>query len=819
MRRTVFAAFTLLLFATAPAAAQDLPGTVSGVVRDAETSEPIAGTAVRLLELDRVVATDGRGRFRFAGVPVGSWTLEVVSLGRVVERREATVAAGQRHEIEIALAPRAVDAPEIRVVLDRLRTIGSHAREAQIAGSAHFIGPRELAEIPTVFDDVHDVLRTVPGVYVQEEEGYGLRPNVGLRGTGSERSGKITLMEDGVLIAPAPYAAPSAYYFPLVGRMEAVEVRKGSSQIQYGPRTIGGSINLISSPIPEALTFDAELTGGSEATGKARVRAGDSSEHFGWLAETYQARTDGFKRLDGGGDTGFEIQDYVVKGRVRTAPDADRYQELEVKLHYYDEISNETYLGLTDADFDADPFRRYAASGQDVMDAEQTQAQLRHFFRPTPSLDLTTVAYRNDFARNWYKVGSVLGRSVGSVLDDPEAFADAMAVIEGGDSGDDALTVRANNREYYAAGVQSILAVRFDGVGRHETQLGVRVHQDEEDRFQHEDGYRMTNGRMELTTPGAPGSQSNRVSEASAVSLFVQDELRLGRWTVSPGIRYETIDFTRTDYAGDDPARTSPTNVRENHVSAWIPGVGLGWAWRDDVRLFGGVHRGFGPPGPGADDQTVPEESVNWELGAKVDREALRAQLVGFYSDYDNVLGRATLAIGDPTGAGEVFNGGAVEVAGLEASLDVDAGRLAGLGFGVPVRVAYTWTTAEFETAFESDFEPWGEVEAGDELPYLPDHQLSASVGVERGSWDGRLSLQASSAMRTVAGQGPIPEGEGTDAFAVWSATVGYAVAPWAELEVGIENLTDERYVVARRPAGARPGLPRTFQAGIRITR
>ena len=818
MRRVLVSLLAVLVLAV-PGLAQQPSGDLEGSVHAIDTGEPLAGIAVRVVEIDRSVATDDRGRFRFTDLPAGSYTLEIVSLGEVVEERKVTLQAGESADLEVSLAPRTVEAPEIRVVLDRLRTVGSHARETRIAGAAHYIGPEELVELPTVFDDVHDVLRTVPGVYVQEEEGYGLRPNVGLRGTGSERSGKITLMEDGVLIAPAPYAAPSAYYFPVVGRMEAVEVRKGSSQIQYGPRTIGGAINLISSTIPEALSWSAEIQGGSEETGKAWLKAGDSGEHVGWLAETYQARTGGFKRLEGGGDTGFEIQDYLVKGRVRTAPDAEVYQELQLKLHRYDEISNETYLGLTEADFETDPFRRYAASQKDVMDADQTQVQLRHFLRPTPAIDLTTVAYRNDFARNWFKLGKVLGEGIATVLEEPGAFPEAMAVLRGADSEADALVLRANNREYWAAGVQSILGVRFDGLGGHEAQLGVRYHRDEMDRFQHEDGFRMTNGRMVRTSSGAPGSQSNRVSEATALSLFVQDEIRIGRLTVSPGVRYETIDFTRTDFATDDPGRTSPTRIRENEVSEWIPGVGLAWAPRKDVRLFGGVHRGFGPPGPGADEATEAEKSVNWELGAKIDREALRAQVVGFYSDYENILGRATLAIGDPTGAGEIFNGGAVEVTGLEVSADVDPGRLAAAGFGLPMRIAYTWTTAEFETGFESDFDPWGTVEPGDELPYLPEHQLHASVGVEHGRWDGRLVLQASSAMRTVAGQGPIPEGQGTDAFGVWSLAAGYAVTPWAKLQVGVENLTDEVYVVARRPAGARPGLPRTLQAGIRLVR
>jgi Fe(3+) dicitrate transport protein len=558
----------LVLFAALllprPAEAQTPTGSVSGTIRVAGSGEPLAGGAVRIEELDRVRATDANGRFRFSDVPAGSWTLAIVSLGTVVERRPVVVGAGEARSVDIALAADLVDVPEIRVVLDRLRTVGSDAREAEIAGAAHFVGAAELAALPNLFDDVHVALRTVPGVYVTDEEGYGLRPNIGLRGTGSDRSAKITLMEDGVLIAPAPYAAPAAYYFPVVGRMEAIEIRKGSSQIQYGPQTIGGAVNLVSSPIPETFSWEADLEGGSDATGKARIRVGDSHAHVGWLVETYQARTDGFKRLDTGGDTGFEIQDYLAKGRVRTSPDAAVYQELELKLHRYDEISRETYLGLTEGDFAADPLRRYAGSQRDRMDAEQTQVQLRHFLRPAASVDVTTVAYRNEFRRNWYKLDSVLGEGIADVLADPQAFPQAMAILAGGDSPLGALEVRANNRAYYATGIQTILGMRLGGDAlTHEAEIGLRYHEDEEDRFQHDDAYAMRSGILELSDAGAPGSQANRVSGAKAWALFVQDAIGIGRWTVTPGVRLESIDFTRTDYAADDPgARSRPPSAR-----------------------------------------------------------------------------------------------------------------------------------------------------------------------------------------------------------------------------------------------------------------
>ncbi len=530
---------------------------------------------------------------------------------------------------------------------ERIMVVGSAEGIEFIPGSASRIEGAELLRTQAAFGDIHRMLRSVPGVNVQEEEGFGLRPNIGLRGSGSERSSRITLMEDGTLIAPAPYAAPSAYYFPTAGRMEAVEVRKGSSQIKFGPRTNGGALNLVSTPVPDAFNVRAELGGGSHTTAKGRLSVGSSSRNWGWMLETYQLHSEGFKQIDGGGEAGFHLGDYLGKLRYRTVGSTDSFHEIEVKLGYVQQRGNQTYLGLTDADFRANPVRRYAGSQHDRIETEHRQLQLRHYGMFSPTVDLTTVAYRNDFQRNWYKLQSVQGAGLASVLESPLTYAEEFAIIRGADSARDALKQRHNNREYYGQGIQSVLGLRLgSGATCHQLEVGVRYHADQEDRFQSEDGYQMISGQKTLTSVGAPGSQANRIGDARAWALFVQDRISTGRWAITPGLRFESIDMTRTDYSRADPDRTAPTRIRHSQIDALLPGAGVDYRIGHVSSLFLGVHRGFAPPGPGAADGVRPETSINYELGYRHRGTRATAGVTGFFNDYDNLLGSDTLSSG-----------------------------------------------------------------------------------------------------------------------------------------------------------------------------
>jgi Fe(3+) dicitrate transport protein len=698
---------------------------------------------------------------------------------------------------------------------ERMTVVGSRAASQEIPGAVNYVSIEEIDIFKHT--DLQRTLRQVPGVYVVEEEGLGLRPNIGLRGSGTDRSARIALMEDGVLIAPAPYAASSAYYVPTMARMHAVEVRKGSAAVRHGPRTTGGAINLISTPIPDApFSGRAQVVVGDDDTVLGHGFIGGQGRNFGFLLEGVRQQTDGFKDLDGGGDTGYELDDYLAKLSYRTAGDTAVHQELELKIGHTDQTSDETYLGLTDEDFGRDPYRRYRASQRDRFDGEHDQLELRHYAAFGGGIDLTTVAYRNEFARNWYKGQSVGGVALDSVLDDPVTYATELAWLQGADSPDDAIVLRNNNREYLAEGVQTIIGwtPAWDSSVEHAFELSIRYHEDEEDRLQDDDAYRMADGRLELTADGARGTQANRVGTAEAWSVYLQDEIRAGRWTLVPGVRFESIDLERRDFAGTDPRRDlGPTEVRTSTVEEWIPGVGVLYSLTPEVSLLASAHKGFNPPGPGSTADA--EESVNYEGGIRYVGSRMSAEAIAFYNDYDNLVGTCTMSSGGGCAPGDQFDAGEVEMYGLEltGSAELQAGALA-----IPLQASYTYSRAEFQNAFASDFGEWGTVEAGDEVPYLPEHQLQLGAGLTGGRWRTHVTATYIGEMRIVAGSSDPAGGERVDDHWIVDLSAALDVTDEMELFARIENLLDEDYLASRRPAGARPGRPQTALLGVRVS-
>src|SRR5690606_37976178 len=130
-----------------------------------------------------------------------------------------------------------------------------------------------------------------------------------------------------------------------------------------------------------------------------------------------------------------------------------------------------------------------------------------------------------------------------------------------------------------------------------------------------------------------------------------------------------------------------------------------------------------------------PEWSTNIEAGWRWKDRAARAELVGFWNDYSNLVGTCTASSGGDCVIGDQFDGGHARVLGLEAAFGWDFGIANGSDIAAPLDVGYTYTDVEFRSSFDSDFGEWGEVSMGDRMPYLPEHSLHIRLGLDAEHW------------------------------------------------------------------------------------
>jgi Fe(3+) dicitrate transport protein len=736
-------------------------------------------------------------------------------------------------------AQEAINAQEIQSQQNNNRTkttnkqievisIFGQRNELETAIGSAFVLSEEQLEL-NEFDDIHRVLQTVPGVYIREEDGYGLRPNIGLRGATSERSSKIALMEDGILIAPAAYAAPAAYYFPLISRMTQVEVFKGPAAIKYGPNTVGGAINMVSRSVvsvDDGRQAEVDLAYGETNYQKAHGFYSESYDiesigELGFLLEGITIKSDGFKDLDTNGgaskDTGFDKSEVIFKANYIPS-DTEHYQFWQFKMGYGEEVSHETYLGITDEDFSQSPIRRYVASANDKMDWEHYQFQISHYIELSGATSLYTQAYRRDFDRDWDRFNSFnTNRSMATILTSPDTGVNAlyMQVLTGERdtlTQQERLLFTLNDRKFYSQGIESKLFWDTRWLDADlAIDLGVRLHQDQVARNHRQDEYAIQGGQLALI--GNRETITLNEDTATAFATYANANLDFGQLNLSAGVRVEYIEGEAINFDLDTGLEESRST---NNTTVVMPGFGAFYKITEQWGALFGVNKGYVPNSPGQDDNIDPEESWNYEFGLRYSDTSTKAELVGFYNDYSNLKGNCTFSNGCLDELGQEFNGGEVDVYGVEASLNTRFNVSDSIE--LPINIAYTHTQSEFQNSFKSSFSQWGNVNEGDELPYLPENQLSVEVALAHENWQVSLLFKYVEKMLEAAGTATELEGYYTSDIQQVDLSSWYQVNDAIRIYGKIDNLTDDTVIVSRRPFGARSGKPRQAIVGMKYT-
>ena len=701
----------------------------------------------------------------------------------------------------------------------------------RLPGSGQVIDAKKLALLNQT--DINKVLQTIPGVYIRDEEGFGLRPNIGLRGTQVNRSAKITLMEDGVLMAPAPYADPSAYYFPTFARMDRVEVLKGSSQIKYGPYTIGGAINLVSTPFPSTFKTFAQVSVGSFQTNQQRIWLGNSTKNIDFLFEINRHASTGFKEIDGGGNSGFDRRDFLGKIRWHSTSSARVQQSVTLKVLNMSERGNESYLGLTFDDFNINPNRRYAATQKDKLDVTHQHITLNHTIAFSKNSNFSTTGYLTYTYRDWGRVNNVDGQSVTTVLANPGLYPSSFRIMRGQTNG--SVVFQNAARTFFSKGLQSNFQYKLTTTRiKQFVQVGIRLHTDKADRYATQSDFVMTGGHLIQISAGARGNSENQIRKAKSIAVFFQDDIKWGDLTISPGIRYENMVLSLDNFGIADSERLGAAlKTASNHVSAFLPGVGINYILNPRFSFFGGIHKGFSPPGMpsvAAVTQAKPEKAWSYEAGFRSQNDCWNIQVASFLNQYENILGSDNQS-GGGAGTGDMFNAGNANTMGVEWSAETELVSLMTTGkkYRTPIAVTYTFTRAVFASTFSNAGGDWGTglIQKNDEIPFLTPHLLTISAGYETKRFNTSVLARFTGVTRIKPGQGKniqLPETgvaynnvNALKSYWVLDISSNYKLTTKTTLFATLNNILNTQYIVANLPQGYRPGMPIAMMTGVKV--
>lgn len=779
--------------------AQSNRGSISGRVLD-QNGAIVSNITVRLRQrgttFDHTVITNESGAFRFDELVQSNYELSASGAGFSAVSEELRLSHGEARELNLTLKPGAIAAA---VVVNSTRMAGTPEIVEQTPGSIEIIDAKTLEDSRPFTSS--EALRKVTGINARDEEGFGLRPNIGIRGLNPTRSSKVLLLEDGIPLTYAPYGDNSSYYHPPIDRFESVEILKGSGQISYGPSTVGGVINFITPAPPVKPSGYLALTGGNRDYFNGHINYGGTWGDTGLLFDYTRKQGELARRDQRSGLNDFNFKSVTTFGSR---------QALTFKANYYGERSNITYSGLREAEYLADP--RQSIFRNDHFSGNRYGASATHSFVINSNLLMTTNAYGSIFQRDWWRQSSNSGERPNRLNTlaggDPDCLGMADLNTTCGNQG--------RLRRYYVRGVETRLRAthRLFGISN-ETDFGGRIHFETQERQQQ-------NGDLPTSRNGVLVESNRRRN--SAYSAFVQNRFLFGDLTITPGLRVEHIKFERTNRLANNGSGVTG----RSELTQLIPGLGLSYHVARDTTIFAGLHRGFAPPrtediitNAGGSIDLDPELSWNYELGVRTrPRAGLSLEATLFRMDYENQIIAASLA----GGVGSALtNGGETLHQGVELSGRVDSGVIFKSPHNFYFRAAYTYLRdAEFTGTRFSNVSGFGNVSInGNRLPYAPEHMLNTSFGYSNPSGlDAfleavHLSSQFGDDLNTIV---PTPDGQRglIPGYTTWNATGNYRVERMhTTLFVTVKNLFDSTYIVDRS-RGILPGSPRLLQAGFK---
>jgi Fe(3+) dicitrate transport protein len=699
-----------------------------------------------------------------------------------------------------------IEMPQIMIIGKRDGLI------SKIPGSATILGSRDIKQFAPITSN--ELLRKVTGVNVVDEEGAGLRLNISIRGLDPDRSRNVLMLEDGVPIALGPYGEPEMYFTPSIDKMAGIEILKGSGQILYGPQTIGGVVNFFTADPPSKEESRIKLTGAKDGYLSGFASYGNTIGKTGFLVSYLH------KRADELGMTNFRLNDLSAKIKIELN---DR-SHLGIKLGFYDEQSNSTYIGLTQTMFDqgGQDFTRMAPF--DNIPIKRLSVSSTHQFQINENISLKTTAYAYTTSRNWqrqdFSFNASAANKSGTVWGSPSVTNGAVYMLN---------STGNRNRQFEVAGIEPRLSINHNLFSiKNQLETGLRYLYEKADE-------QFIVGQNANTSQGI--LRDKEVRRGSSFSAYAQNTFSISqKLSLNAGLRLENFDYERQILRGRYRINNVNNVIRDTNIVsndntfALIPGAGITYAINDQINIFTGVHKGFAPPrikdaitSTGIPYNLDAELSTNYELGTRINiGNVLSGEFTAFILDFKNQIIPISNSSGNLNATG-VVNGGETMHKGIEAGFKLDFGKIMGSKNSFTLETNLTLQDSYYSSDRFISVNGAAINVKNNTLPYAANVMLWNALGMNllngfgfrlAGNYIGKQftdelnSISASANGRT----GQLKSRYIIDANAYYNIPKTNAT-----LNIAIKNLTDERYISTRRPEGIRVGLPRLVTAGFEI--
>jgi Fe(3+) dicitrate transport protein len=679
-------------------------------------------------------------------------------------------------------------------------------------GSATILNARDIKQFAPLTSN--ELLRKVTGVNVVDEEGAGLRLNISIRGLDPDRSRNVLMLEDGVPIALGPYGEPEMYFTPSIDKMSGIEVLKGSGQILFGPQTIGGVVNFFTADPPSTETSRIKLTGAKDGYFSGFGAYGNTIGKTGFIVSYLH------KRADNLGMTSFRLNDLSAKIKIELNSNSN----LGIKLGYYDEESNSTYIGITQTMYDRGGEDFVRMSPYDNLPIKRLSASATHQLQINENISLKTTAFAYTTSRNWqrqdFSFNSSAANKTGVIWGNTSIANGAVYMLN---------STGNRDRQFEVAGIEPRLSINYNFLNiTNELETGARfLYEKADEQFIIGQNANTANGTM----------RDKEVRTGNSFSAYTQNTFNISsKLSLKAGLRMENFDYERKILRGRYRINNVNNVIRDTSIVsddntfALIPGLGINYALNDNVNIFSGVHKGFAPPrikdaitSDGIPYNLDAELSTNYELGTRMNFENyLSAEFTAFILDFKNQIIPVSNSSGNVNATG-VVNGGQTMHKGIEAGVKLDFGKILGSRNSFTLETNLTLQNS----VYSSDrFIPVNGVSVNvknNSLPYAANVMMWNALGMNLQNGFGLriagnyIGPQFTDELNTQSASSNGKIGELKSRYII-DANAFYRIPKTnASLNVSVKNLTDKRYISTRRPEGIRVGLPRLLTAGFEI--